>query len=297
MRLRFLAVWLSAGVGLSGCNEIFGIEAGVPIQSVGAGGSEVMRDGGSGGAVTPGGGGAQGGGAVVELEGRDAEPPPQAAAGGGGSAGVLPDAGRGGGASLPPGLALVDEALVFIGGAFSHSLGVTGTLATTRAALGATIEPDCGQDPSCFSMLSGGLVCVRGSAGQVIDNDFVNRWGVNLQLNMSGAGWDRAGGSIRGISFRLGGAALPQMRFHATRPPTNTESYSNYCQELEPVDGQRVDVLFDELKVGCWDPAAADALPEAALVNTLAWQINAVSEAAKPFDFCISELRPIIAVE
>jgi len=48
------------------------------------------------------------------------------------------------------------------------------------------------------------------------------------------------------------------------------------------------------LKVGCGDPAATEALPAGQPLSTLAWVIDAIAEAAKPFDFCVSELRPIV---
>jgi hypothetical protein len=297
---RFLAFGVSAGLGLAGCNAVFGIEEGVPLESAaGQGGSDtsvptVLIGGGA-----PGAGGGSGARAPTAGMGSDGEVPPRMTVGAGGSGGGLPpsDAGTTGTPDLLPGLALVDETLLFTGRSFSHSLGLAGTLTTTKAVLGVTIEPDCALDADCFAAAGAGSFCVRGNVAPVMGNDFVNAWGVNLQLNLAGGAWDRSAGLIKGISFKLSGSAIPGMRFHATRPPTTTESYDNYCQELTPVDGQRVDALFDDLKVGCWDPAASNVLPSVAILNTLAWQIDAVIGREKPFDFCVSELRPIVAVE
>lgn len=295
-------LWATAAgaLGVLGCNAIFGIEEGIPEPAAGSGsdglpmGGGGVRDIGSGGnprLEATGGtrsqesGGSGAGGAVNNAGGTlNGEPPPL-------------DAGRDGSTGLPPDLVLAGEALQFAAGLFTHSLGITGTLGTTKSPVGATIEPDCADDASCFAAVSGDSVCVRGLADRVMDGDYVNAWGVNLQLNMTGGAWDRAGGRIKGISFVLGGSALPTMRFHATRPPTETETFSNYCQELQPVDGQRVDVIFANLKVACWNPAATNVLPADAILDTLGWQINAVADIAKPFDFCVSALRPIIDAE
>ena len=280
-------------------NALLGIEEGVPLEATpGQGGSEIqgMTPGIAGSELAPAasGQGGRAGATTVQMGSRPVLPSPAM----GGSAGASPfDAGTQGGDGLPPGLTLVDELTMFTGRAFSHSLGLSGILTTTKAAIGVTIEPDCALNADCFAEASAGSFCVRGNVDPVIGNDFVNGWGLNLQLNLTGEGWDRSAGSVKGVSFKLSGTALPDMRFHATRPPTTTESYDNYCQELQPVDGQRVDALFDNLKVGCWDPAADDALPADAVVNTLAWQIDAVIGRSKPFDFCVSELRPIVAVE
>lgn len=296
---RLFVIGVAAGLGLSGCNAVFGIEEGVPFDEVqGQGGSDgraAALDLASGGGVAGAGGQGGGGSAGTSPMVNGAGAPPQMTAGSGGLSPL--DAGTDDGPALPPGLTLVDEATVFAGRTFSHSLGLTGFLTTTKAAIGVTIEPDCALDATCFAAASGDEFCVRGNVDPVIGTDFVNAWGVNLQLNLAGGGWDRSGELIKGLSFKLSGPALPGLRFHATRPPTTTESYGNYCRELQPVDGQRVDVLFDELKVGCWDPLADDALPAEALVNTLAWQIDAVIGRAKPFELCVSELRPILAVE
>lgn len=295
---RLFSMGCSAGLALLGCNAILGIEEGVELTA-GQGGSDLQlpapatASGGGVPAVSGGGGAA---GAATSQGGSGTVLPPEATTGG--SAGLAPvDAGMVGSDGLPPGLTLAEELTAFTGRAFSHSLGLTGLLTTTKAASGVTIEPDCAVDADCFAAASAGSFCVRGNVDAVIGNDFVNAWGVNLQLNLAGDGWDRSEGAIKGVSFKLSGSALPGMRFHATRPPTSDESYGNYCQELQPVDGQRVDALFDDLTVGCWDPAADDVLPADAVVNTLAWQIDAVIGRAKPFDFCVSELRPIVAVE
>jgi hypothetical protein len=296
---RLLLTGVSAALVVFGCNAILGIEEGVPLEATGGQGGTDMQlttPAIAAGGLVPAAGG-QGGAAGATTAQMGSRPvlPSETL---GGSAGASRfDAGTAGSDGLPPGLALVDELTMFTGRAFSHSLGLAGILTTTKAAIGVTLEPDCALDADCFAEANAGSFCVRGNVDPVIGNDFVNGWGLNLQLNLAGEGWDRSGGPIKGISFKLSGTALPDMRFHATRPPTTAENYGNYCQELQPIDGQRVDALFDELEVGCWDPAADDALPADAVVNTLAWQIDAVIGRAKPFDFCVSELRPIVAVE
>jgi len=296
---RLLTAGLLAALALWGCNAILGIEEGVPLDATpGQGGSEVQgmapAIGGSGLAPATGGRGGGAGATTTQMGSSPVLPSPATSGGSAGAPGF--DAGTEGG-GLPPGLTVVDELTMFTGRAFSHSLGLSGLLTTVKAVIGVSIEPDCAVDADCFAEASAGTFCVRGNVDPVIGNDFVNGWGLNLQLNLAGEGWDRSAGTIKGVSFKLSGTALPDMRFHATRPPTATESYDNYCQELQPVDGQRVDALFDNLKVSCWDPAAYNALPAEAVVNTLAWQIDAVIGRAKPFDFCVSELRPIVAVE
>jgi hypothetical protein len=300
-RCSAIVARVAAGIALASCNAIFGIEEGVPAPeqdgsggdgsdadedragAAGAGGDDMLASAvagstgqGGGGAATVGSGGASG------SAGMSGSP-------------TMADADTADDPMLPPGFALVEEPVVFDGRTFSHSLGISGRLSTTFSPVGVQIEPNCMSDTACFAENQGDSFCVQGNVSQVVNTDFANAWGVDLQLILAGDSWDRAGGRVKGLSFKLSGPTLPPLRFQVTRPPEDTVTFQNYCQEvLQPVDGQRVDASFDLLKQGCWDPAATQALLPEQPLAILSWQIDGIAEAAKPFDFCVSEMRPIV---
>src|SRR5688572_22790662 len=114
----------------------------------------------------------------------------------------------------------VDEEVAVIRGAnVSHSRGLNGTLWTVKAPLGASIDPDCLSDSDCFQDQTEAEACATGMVEPVLDNDFANRWGANLQLNLLPS-LDRLATGVRGVAFTVWGEneVLPSLRFQVLTP-------------------------------------------------------------------------------
>ena len=128
--------------------------------------------------------------------------------------------------------------------------------------------------------------------------DYANYWGATVALYLTaltGAAWDRAGGSSLGLSFRIDGPALTTFRFQVTTPDLDPTIEGSYCQEWSPSSGDTIEILFSELKTQCWPNGAGTYLPATDALSSLEWTIFAVANDPKVFDFCISDIRPLVA--
>jgi hypothetical protein len=193
----------------------------------------------------------------------------------------------------------VDEEVAVIRGAIvSHSRGLNGSLWTVKAPLGASIDPDCVNDPGCFQDQTEAEACATGTVEPVLDDDFANRWGANLQLNLLPS-LDRLATGVRGVAFTVWGEneVLPSLRFLILTPSAPGVPAPSSCLEWQPVNGVQSEILFDQLRSNCHMTGAMGVPPSpAVLLTTLVWQVDAEASVAKPFDFCISDIHPIIVV-
>ncbi|MET0410132.1 MAG: hypothetical protein ABW217_02495 [Polyangiaceae bacterium] len=170
--------------------------------------------------------------------------------------------------------------------------GIDAAMTTFKSPLGSVIAPDCDGDQTCFQ--ADGEICVRGSTSRVPAlDDFSSYWGAMLQMAFA-APWDRATrlGSAKGISFRIRGRAIPVLRLQVEGADT-AGALEFYCVPLAASDGERINVLFDELQTECWIGAGAK-LPAARAMVALDWQINAEIGIEKSFDLCLSDVRLIL---
>jgi hypothetical protein len=213
--------------------------------------------------------------------------------------GVLVVEGQGG--ALPLDATIDPSPVTFTGNVVTHVGGLlVGRLTTIRSELGATIIPDCAMDATCFSEQVGSEVCVSGSTEMVPNRDFASYWGAQLHIQLQESApfrppWDRAGGRVRGISFRMTGSPIEEFNFNVVTPPTPEAMYPGYGLYLPARSDAHYDILFDSLKVPVWAPMMA--LPDDLPFVGMMWSVPASSNVAKTFDFCVSDIRLIVAVE
>ena len=108
-------------------------------------------------------------------------------------------------------------------------------------------------------------------------------------------------GNVKGFSFVVtaepGGPAVPPLRFQAA-PTNSVPADDHFCKSLTLTSGSSVDVLFSEIVRNCYDavpgPAMfADPAGYTQLQN-IQWQVSAEVSIAYMFDFCVSDIKPIL---
>jgi hypothetical protein len=115
--------------------------------------------------------------------------------------------------------------------------------------------------------------------------------------------WDPHPLNIIGFNFTIDGPTVAPVLSVSAAPTGRLASADPFCYRgINPVSGNSYDVLFTDLRLACWDnpPITSSVFqittPDAyTTLNNLGWQINAAPELAYMFDFCISEIKPIIA--
>jgi hypothetical protein len=219
------------------------------------------------------------------------------------SSGLGAQGGSGTDAALPPDVTIDSSPFIFSAKAVSHEGGlIAGRLDTVRSNLGVEVTPDCLVDATCFSELSGTEVCVSGSTEAVPNGDFVNYWGAQLHIRLQDgfstparSPWDRAGGRARGLSFRITGSPIEGLSFNAITPPIPGEMYPGYGVNLPSRLDTQHHILFESLASPVWAPTMV--LPDDAPFTGFVWGVGAADNTAKTFDFCINDIRLILAAE
>lgn len=236
-----------------------------------------------------------------------------------GGTGGAPTGGTGGGGSTVN----TGEALALVNGSIadgSNPYGIRGSVYTANSENNA-IAPT----------FPASNICISGTVGPVLNDpttmmpDYAGYWGVEVGINLNegpiagggggvadagaGAGdagdagggetppaggtttalpWDR--GQVLGFTFKIDGATIPPFRFK-TRPTAATDE-DNYCRQIPAaVSGSTVTVRFSDMILSCWNTTGAN--PEGTL-NNIAWQIPADPGIPHPYDFCVSDIRPIL---
>lgn len=122
--------------------------------------------------------------------------------------------------------------------------------------------------------------------------------------------WDPADGKVLGFSFRLVGkdpAIAPQagvpplMRFQAA-PVGGVSGTDNFCYTIAtPTNGGLVEVLFSQIVRDCYNPTPGPGVIATPYppnftgeLYNVGWQVNSASSIAYRFNFCVTELAPII---
>ncbi len=116
---------------------------------------------------------------------------------------------------------------------------------------------------------------------------------------MAGAGGNVARpwipGNVIGFSFVIEGPTINLIRFKALPAGFDPALESSvYCKAMTPSTGAVDDVLFSQMIQYCWNANGA-LLPLAKGLDNLSWQLPAEVGVTRPFDWCIKELRPILA--
>lgn len=184
-------------------------------------------------------------------------------------------------------------------------------------------------NPSAVPAFRDGALCMTGATAQVTGTppDYTNLWGAEIDFDLlrgpitaaaviGDAGVDAGGdggpavdteakpwdpGNILGFSFKIEGMTVaPALSVKAAPSGSNT-STDNFCYRpaVPPTSGQVIDVLFTDVRRDCWasPPETASLFQDPAGYSTIdnfGWQINASEMVAYMFDFCISEIRPIV---
>jgi hypothetical protein len=130
-------------------------------------------------------------------------------------------------------------------------------------------------------------------------------------------------GNVIGFSYKITGmdpaitadqgVSAGAFRFKAVPQGANT-AIDTYCSTRTPISGATENVLFSNIQFECWqqsppNPSLADdpiaynvgmqgmpsTRPNPRALMSLSWQVPADIMIGHQFDFCISELRPILA--
>jgi len=249
----------------------------------------------------------------------------------GGSAGAPPISEGGSGGALvilgnDEGLTLGDPlALVASTGPVPYAIGdnpygIRGGGFLARSAQGNTIT--VGTDP--------GKICISGSLEEVPLNpdghgNYGQYWGVELGFNLNQApadGSDIAApppaadagsdagtappmdvaepwhpGKVVGFSFVIEGSTINLVRFKSLPAGYDSSLESSvFCKEIKADSGTTTNALFSELSTYCWSGTSV-LLPTSSGLSNISWQLPAdvAPAGARPFDWCLKDLRPILA--
>lgn len=258
----------------------------------GQGGSSTGNNGGTGGSTAQGGsgGGSQGG------------------SGQGGSGGVMRNYG------MP--LTITGE---------GDAVTVVDTTGDTGINGGASVSQSMLMLMPAVHTSRDGALCMEGATAVVMNMDYGAAWGAQIVLDLlrtpplanpapdaGDAGAGDAGdvptvampwspGEVLGFSFKIDGDTVATALSVNSTPTGADPMTDNFCyrRALPPTAGEVIDVLFTDIRRDCWnmpmqeaslfqDPAGYTQL------NNFIWQINADTTTAHAFDFCISEIRPIL---
>lgn len=105
-------------------------------------------------------------------------------------------------------------------------------------------------------------------------------------------------GQVIGFSYVIEGPTINFIRFKALPAGYDrTLESSVFCKELPmATSGDVQDALFSEIDQYCWGANFNLALPTSGGLDNIAWQLPAdVAVGERPFDWCLKELRPILA--
>jgi hypothetical protein len=200
----------------------------------------------------------------------------------------------------------------------ANPYGIQGSGFLAQSRLGNTIT--IGTDP--------GEICIRGNLDEVPLNpdghgDYGQYWGVELGFNLNDAvensdydaglpspvsDADAAAttpmatalpwhpGKVVGFSFVIEGATINLIRFKSLPSGVDSSLESNvYCKELNAKSGAPNNVLLNELSTYCWS-GTNSILPIGGGLANISWQLPAdvAPAGSRPFDWCLTELRPIL---
>ena len=185
-----------------------------------------------------------------------------------------------------PGVALGEPLQIVDGNVGPNPFGI-------NAALFAAVAPS-GTDLVVTSNTD--QICVQGSIQPVLNGDFATQWGAVFGLAFLDADgipqpWNLASGEVTGFAFTVSGPDFPFTRFTAL-PGGADPTTTNFCSPLAPIKDQSLLEPLDSLTRDCWNPGG-EQLSTMSLSN-IGWNIVSDVGVAHTFDFCISDLRPIL---
>jgi hypothetical protein len=197
-----------------------------------------------------------------------------------------------------------------------NAYGIQGGGFLARAANGNSITIGSGA----------GQICISGNLEAVPNGNYSGYWGVEIGFNLNqglaeggggaggAGGWGGAGGDgggmagaagdvarpwmpghVIGFSFVIEGPTIDLIRFKALPAGLDPALESSvYCKSMTPSTGAVDDVLFSQMIQYCWNANGA-LLPLDNGLDNLSWQLPAEVGVTRPFDWCVKDLRPILA--
>ena len=182
------------------------------------------------------------------------------------------------------------------------------------------------------STIKDGALCMEGSTVVVPNMDYTNYWGAEIDLDLklvdsngngstpavadAGAdagdagsappplrtpiGWNASANNVVGFSFKVTGQVPTAFRFKGL-PYGADSSAVTYCNQVAATDGATININFSQITYECWNAGGAAVLtmpytdnPDGKLLRTISWQIPADVNLAFPFNFCVSEIKPLL---
>jgi hypothetical protein len=174
-----------------------------------------------------------------------------------------------------------------------------------------------------------GKICISGTLEAVPDGNYGQYWGVEIGFNLNQAAAPSAGASpadagadagadaappvdaaaaapdvvaswypvgLIGFSYVIEGPTLNLVRFKSLPAGFDSSLESSvYCKELTPVSGREEDSLFTDMRQYCWHDPPTMLLPIENSLANISWQLPADVGGPRPFEWCLSDLRPILA--
>jgi hypothetical protein len=161
-------------------------------------------------------------------------------------------------------------------------------------------------------------LCVVGSVGVVPGMDYAGNWGMEFGFGLSdapvaGGGDADAGadagdagaappasesqpwnpGNVIGFSFTVEGPTIPPL-FRFKVQPSGAPVDPPFCSaQMAVASGSTRSVLFSQVVSACYNtPPGPAATPP---FNNIGWQVPADTTAPHAYDFCISNIQPILA--
>jgi hypothetical protein len=250
------------------------------------------------------------------------------ASGRAGAAGSLTGGGTAGAGGGAPSSANLGLALEFVPGTGDvpyaigpNAYGIRGGAFLARAAMGNTIT--VGNEP--------GKICISGNLEEVPNGNYSAYWGVEIGFNLNqgaapgeaaesalDAGLDASAdaaaaadaapvaevaqpwqpGNVVGFSFVIEGPTINLIRFKALPAGFDRSlEASVYCKTINASSNVPQEARFAEMAQYCWNDTANVLIPTGNGLDNISWQLPAdvAPTGARPFDWCLKELRPILA--
>lgn len=172
----------------------------------------------------------------------------------------------------------------------ANSYGIQGAFFTYQDGTGRTlIMNDVAESQTGY--------CVSGNSAEVLDGNFAGTWGAVAALNLSqevgstaAGSYDAAQRGVVGVGFDIVGDTGGALRFVVKQ----FSVHDGFCINNVPdcAAGCSAAYRFDELTQNCWTPGGA--LPNAASLQALEWQIVTKTGAVTPFDYCIENIHVMV---
>jgi hypothetical protein len=199
--------------------------------------------------------------------------------------------------------------------------GIVGGGFLARSAQGNTIT--VGTEP--------GKICIQGNLEEVPNGNYSQYWGVEFGFNLnqaappggggngtpSDAGADAStdaavagdasapaevarpwlSGTVIGFSYVIEGPTINLVRFKALPAGFDRSLESSvFCKTVNATSGGVEDSLFGQMRQYCWGPDTNLMLPIGMGLDNISWQLPAdvAPAGARPFDWCLRDLRPIL---